>query len=150
MKIGIDIGGVLGTKNNTDKPIEEIPNAFECVKRISEKHSIFIISAVKKQTAIERTSKWLSDSSFYERAGVKKENIFFVKDIDEKAAKAKELNIDVMIDDSYKVLSRTSAYGIKGICLSNKYKKENRRYGVLVRRWEEVIRVLEEYEKLEL
>lgn len=147
MNIAIDIGGVLGTKNNTDKLVEEIPGAFECVRKISERYRVFIISAVKNQAVLEKTLKWLSDTRFYERTGVKKENLFFVSSIDEKANKAKELNIEIMIDDSYKVLSRTSSYGIKGICLSEKYKKENKRYGILVRRWDDVMKVIEDYAK---
>lgn len=142
MNIAVDIGGVIATKNNTDKPVEEISGAFESLRKIAEKHNVFIISAVKNSVAVEKTKKWLEESNFYIRTGVKKGNVYFVKDIDEKALKAKELNIDIMIDDSYKVLSRTSVYGIKGICLSTKYIKENKRYGLLFRTWDEVLKFL--------
>lgn len=142
MNIGIDMGGVILTKAKKGEIPKEIEGACNAIKTLSETYDIFIISKIKTEKMQENIIKNLKDINFFEKTGVKLENIFFVKSIEEKVHKALDLGIKIFIDDSYKVLKPMCEKGIKTICLNTKYKKEQKKQGILVRSWDEVLEVI--------
>lgn len=144
MNVGIDIGGVILTKEKRGSNPKEVEGAFESIKRLKEIHNIFVISRVETEKKRTWILQILQDMDFFEYTRVKMEDIFFVKTIAEKAQKANELKIDIFIDDSYKVLKPMYEMGIKTICLNTKYKTEQKRQGRLVRSWNEVMSVVAE------
>ncbi len=142
MNIGIDIGGVILTKAKKGEIPIEIDSACDVIKKLAETYDIFIISKIKTEKMQGNIIKTLKDINFFEKTGVKIENIFFVKSIEEKVQQALKLGIDIFIDDSYKVLKPMYEKGIKTVCLSTKYKKEQKNQGILVRSWDEVLKVI--------
>ncbi|MCX7641033.1 MAG: hypothetical protein N2Z20_00140 [Elusimicrobiales bacterium] len=148
MKIGIDIGEVILTKARKNSKPKEIAYAVESIEKLAKKYEIFLISKTEKETNKQKTINDLKNIDFFNKTGIKEENLFFVTTYNEKVNKAKELEIDVFIDDDYRVLEKMMKVGIKHrICLdvSNNYKKGNEKQGKLFRNW---IDILKEIEKI--
>lgn len=148
MNIGIDIGGVILQNAEIGINVEEVEGAIESIKKLSEKHPIFIISKVEKERTRERIIEIFRRIDFYERTGLDSSNIIFVATIEEKAQKAKELNIDIFIDDKFSVLEKMKRFNIYSICINRHYKTlQKGRADKLVRSWKEIVEIIEGLKK---
>ena len=116
--LGIDIGNVIINHRLTDKddktlheerystiPVSE--GAFDAIKKLNDDKfhgNIFLISKCTPW-AQEKILAWLKDNNFYEKTGVKPENVFFCRKRSEKDKICKDNNITYFIDDRLEVLS---------------------------------------------
>lgn len=142
MNIGIDIGGVILEHYLKGRPIKEIDGAIENISKLAKEHEIYIISKIEKSK--EKVIKDLENISFFEKTGVKKENIFFVLKKEDKTQVALNLKIDLFIDNDFGVLKYMTQKGIYTICLNKKYKKpQTKQANDLVRSWNEIINIIE-------
>lgn len=118
MKVGIDIGNVLTTKD-TDNPSAAFSNdpyqylnapqmegAYDSVRELVEMfgtENVYLVSKCGKKMQ-EKSAKWLKYQRFYEITGVQEENVFFCFKRHEKTPICEQLGINVFIDDRYTVL----------------------------------------------
>lgn len=103
MNIGYDLGRTIKgpTKNDYNKAF---PDALEVIAKLSKRYSnSYIISRVNSEQR-ERAIKWLIDEDFYNKTGIKQENVYFCFDRRDKHLFVKALDINVFIDDRYDVL----------------------------------------------
>lgn len=104
MNIGIDLGWtVKGVRALGDRDIIA-PLSFEVISRLVKRgDTIFIISKVNSEQR-ERAQKWLKKVKFFEKTGVKPENLYYCFEKRDKAMFVKSLKINVMIDDRAEVM----------------------------------------------
>jgi hypothetical protein len=115
--LGIDIGNVIINTRMIhpmwSKVAETIyavfpptPGVFDAVKYLTHhfKGKIYIISKCNVWTQVQ-VLLWLKAHRFYERTGVKIENIHFVRQRCEKVGVCRTLGITHFIDDRLEVLS---------------------------------------------
>jgi len=110
-KIIIDLGRVVINNernkiNLRDGTIPAIPRAINSIGYLVETFGVkdvFILSKDKKDRE-PLTRAWLEGKSFYSKTGFKRENLFFCREIEEKAPKAQELGATCIIDDNPEVL----------------------------------------------
>lgn len=146
MRIGIDIGGVILENYVKEKPTKEIEGAVEAISKLAQKHEIYLIS--KKEKGKDETIKDLENINFFEKTGIKKENIYFVFKKKDKTQIAIELKIDLFIDNDFGVLEHIKPKGIHTICLSKRYKKlQTKQANDLVRSWNEIIDIIENFKR---
>ncbi len=116
--LGVDIGNVIIDHRLISKEeaklLEErystIPatdGVFDCLKKLNDERfhgNIFLISKCTPW-AKEKVSAWFKDNDFYNKTGVKPENVFFCQERSEKEKICKENNITHFVDDRLEVLS---------------------------------------------
>jgi hypothetical protein len=116
--LGVDIGNVIINHRLTDKKdktlyeerystIPATEGVYESLKKLNgEKFhgNIFLISKCTPW-AQEKILAWLQDNDFYNRTGVKPENVLFCRERSEKDKICKDNNITYFIDDRLEVLS---------------------------------------------
>ncbi len=117
-RLGIDVGRVIidGSNNdNTDTSFfggnylatTAVAGAFEAIRQLVQyfgADNTFIVSKCYPPIQ-EQTRKWLAHHEFYERTGVKPENVHFCLKRHQKAPICEELEITHFIDDKLEVLS---------------------------------------------
>jgi len=126
MRIGIDIGGVIiggagsDTSFFTDDFLStpEVDGAFDTVKRLAADHEIFFISKAGKTTA-EKTVEWLQSRDFFTQVGVPENRLIFCRQRPEKVGIARELKIDLMIDDRLDVCVMMEEFSIDAILFTD-------------------------------
>lgn len=115
MKIGVDVGKVIvggGTAvEDTDMFFSEqwmetpaLEKAFESLAILSQEHELVIISKCGAKIQ-ERTMLWLEAHGFFETVNIAREDVYFVRKRYQKAPLAKELGLEMFIDDREDVLS---------------------------------------------
>lgn len=116
--LGVDIGNVIinhRLTNKNDETLHEerystIPAAedvYESLKKLNDENfhgNIFLISKCTPW-AEEKILAWLKDNDFYNKTGVRPENVFFCRERHEKDKICKDNNIKYFIDDRLEVLS---------------------------------------------
>lgn len=117
--LGVDIGNVIinhrPIANSNDETwwnekystIPAADDVWACLEKLKEEKfgdNIFLISKIKEGQEL-RTLKWLADNNFFERTGIKKENVFFCHKRAEKEAICRAHNVQYFIDDRLEVLS---------------------------------------------
>lgn len=117
--LGVDIGNVIidcrsitNTEDETlwNEKFSNVPPAegvFECLKKLNEEKfhgAIFLVSKLKEEQD-DRTLKWLKDNKFFEKTGIKPENLILCRDRSEKEKICRERNVTHFIDDRLEVLS---------------------------------------------
>lgn len=116
--LGIDIGNVIINHRLVDKndsvlyeerysTIPASEGVFDSIKKLNDEKfhgNIFLIS---KCTGWAQTKilEWLKDNDFYEKTGVKPENVLFCQERHEKDKICRNNNIAYFIDDRLEVLS---------------------------------------------
>ena len=97
MKISLNIGIDLGRTLVTREPgFPAFPQAIEVIKRLKEKHNLFIVSRVNSEQK-ERAEQWLKNNEIYNI--IPSENVYFCFERRDKAFFAAGLNCDIFIDD---------------------------------------------------
>lgn len=115
--LGVDIGNVIinhRLSDPNDKTLHEerystIPateGVFEALKNLNGyfNKEVYLISKCT-EWAQEKILQWLKDNDFYNKTGVKLENIYFVRERHEKDAICRKIGITHFIDDRLEVLS---------------------------------------------
>jgi len=116
--LGIDIGNViidhrLVDKNDNDlyenrySTIPAMEGVFDSIKKLNDEKfhgNIFLISKCT-EWAQAKILEWLKDNDFYEKTGVKLENVLFCQERSEKDKICRDNNIAYFIDDRLEVLS---------------------------------------------
>jgi hypothetical protein len=115
LSVGVDVGGVLIDRANDDTETSlfgdryleatPTPGAFAAVKKLVEatEGRVYLISKCGRAIR-EKTLAWLDQQDFWGKTGVKRENVFFVKQPFQKAPIATRLGITCFIDDKLSVL----------------------------------------------
>ena len=123
-RIGIDNHGCLSENINGKERFKE--GAIDTLKyiiSIFEPQNVFIISKAGRPRARE-TMEWLIRENFFINTNFLEDNVFFCRDVEQKAEFAEKFGIDFLIDDRYEVLKHvsksTSCYLFP--CASNKQK----------------------------
>ena len=102
LKVGVDIGGTIIWKDG--EKINPFPDCIETLAKFSKNHEIFIVSRVNSDQR-ERSLKWLEEFNFFEKTGIKKDNLYYCFDRRDKAIFAKALELNLFIDDRPNCLS---------------------------------------------
>ena len=115
-KLGIDIGGVIIDRVNDKKDTSffgdnylnttPVPGAFEAIKRLVDERfheNVYLVSKCGPEVE-GKTKKWLEHHQFFERTGVRRENVFFVRDRRDKAVVCADKGVTHFIDDKLEVL----------------------------------------------
>ncbi len=115
--LGVDIGNVIINNRNLDPEITQVDeviyanfppteDVFDALKILNTKFSgkVYLISKCTEWAEIQILS-WLDKHDFYNKTGILKENIFFVRKRNEKDGVCQKLNITHFIDDRLEVLS---------------------------------------------
>lgn len=101
--LGIDLGNTVKgpTKEAYNEPF---PNAFDIIKKLNSRfNNIFIISRVNDKQR-EGAISWFENIKFFDKTGIKPQNIYFCFDRRDKAVFVRGLNIDYFIDDRPEVM----------------------------------------------
>ena len=136
--IGIDLGNVFTSKF---EPFPHVfPNAFEVVNQLVKLfNNTYIISRVNDKQR-ERAKEWFKAIDFFNKTGIKEENVYFCFDRRDKAIFIKGLNIDYFIDDRADVMRHLPEKTIK--LLFNPTKDldiiNNLKYCHVVNNWAEI------------
>ena len=110
--LGIDIGNVITAGGNemfSDDFLQtqEMPDAFESIKRLTSRYfgadRVFLISKCGTNMQ-KKTRAWLLERAFYEKTGVKPENVLFCQERHEKAKICERLELTHFVDDRMEVL----------------------------------------------
>lgn len=115
--IGIDIGNVIIDNRSVDPEIKKVDEAayaafpptegvFDALNTLNEyfQGNVYLISKCT-EWAQEQIILWLENHDFYAKTGIKKENIFFVRQRHEKDGVCRKLGLTHFIDDRLEVLS---------------------------------------------
>lgn len=104
MNIGFDLGNtIVGNRQLKDKYYVD-PNCFNVIKNlVNLGHEIFIVSRVNEQQR-ERSLKWLNDIDFFNKTGVKKDNLYYCWERRDKSIFTRALNINIFVDDRIECL----------------------------------------------
>lgn len=102
LKIGVDLGGTALWKDG--EKINPFPDCIETLAKFSKNHEIFIVSRVNSNQR-EKSLKWLEEFNFFEKTGIKKDNLYYCFDRRDKAIFAKALELNLFIDDRPNCLS---------------------------------------------
>jgi len=113
MRIGIDLGWtVKGHKPSKDRDLPA-PDSFRVISELVRSGNIiYIISKVTSEQK-ERAEKWLQLHDFFNKTGVKPENLYFCFERRDKAIFVAALGIKMMIDDRAEVMAHLPVQVIK-------------------------------------
>jgi hypothetical protein len=101
--IGCDIGGVIMTTNQ-DGNNEFVRDAVNSIKNlVIYGHTIHLISFASKAREME-TRRFLALHNFFESTGLSEYNLHFTRSHQDKRIECGKFAVDIMIDDSEKVL----------------------------------------------
>ena len=115
VRIGIDIGGVitagLRERENDDGTYKNTPPKDGCLEVIADlckkygAENVFIISKACNERRRQANLAWLVNNRFYETTGMPPKNVTVYNGPREQKAKiARELGVNVMIDDRLQCL----------------------------------------------
>ena len=116
--LGVDIGNVVIDNRLIDKEdktlLEErystipvVQGSFESLKALNEgvfQGNIFLISKCT-EWAEKKILSWLADHDFYQKTGIRKENVMFCRERHEKEKICRDNDIGYFVDDRLQVLS---------------------------------------------
>jgi hypothetical protein len=120
MKIGVDIGGVIiaggADQDNTfftDDFLQAkgVHLASWAMRRLYAQHDVVLISKAGEETE-RKTLAWIENRAFFRKIGVLEPDIRFVRKRAQKAPLAKELDVEVFIDDRADICESMHAVGI--------------------------------------
>lgn len=116
------------------------PNAKEVISKLRENNKVIFITrrgfdTIGTDSEIDATLKRLKEDD------IEYDKIVFSQDSKVKACK--ENNIDIMIDDYYKVIDELMDNGIKCLCFRDKRNKMGKRNVLEVYTWDEVLEFFE-------
>lgn len=105
LRVGVDIGGVIIDGSGDDTMFTDfflttppVEGAIEAVTDLVRRHEVWLIS--KCGLIVQRkTVAWLRHHDFFSETGLHPSRLIFVRKRVEKAPVARELHLDVMIDD---------------------------------------------------
>lgn len=115
MRIAIDIGGVLCPKDIDGF----MPGAIEAIIELAKKHELWILSFCGKTRELESRTFLLANNV---NIIIPENNWIFVKKPTLKANKMKELNLDILIDDTQCVIDSCTLKGVKTIKFIDSWK----------------------------
>lgn len=106
----------------------------ETIKRISNNNKIIIITAREKELK-DITIKWFKDNN------IKFDEIIFEKK--DKIIAAKENNIDLFIDDNYKICKSMSEIGIKALLMNSRFNSKKELEQIIrVYNWKDIEKII--------
>ena len=116
------------------------PNAKEVISKLRENNKVIFITrrgfdTIGTDSEIDATLKRLKED------GIEYDKIVFSQDSKVKACK--ENNIDIMIDDYYKVIDELMDNGMKCLCFRDKRNKMGKHNVLEVYTWDEVLEFFE-------
>jgi len=105
MRIGIDLGWtVKGHKPSNERDLPA-PDSFRVISELIKRGDIvYIISKVNSEQKA-RCETWLKHHDFFNKTGVKPENLYFCFERKDKTLFVRALNIKIMIDDRPEVMA---------------------------------------------
>jgi hypothetical protein len=114
--LGVDIGGVIiqRTDDGDDTSFwgdnylatPAVPGAFVALRRLIEGKfgdNVFIVSKSGEYTE-KRAREWLEHHAFFDRSGVRRDNVVFCRRREEKAGIARGLGLTHFVDDRLDIL----------------------------------------------
>ena len=117
-RIGFDVGGVIvqhqedseedtaGLTGEDYLQVRAAPMALESLAFVVGSlgsHNVHIISKCGPETE-SRTREWMEHSGFFERTGIRHDNVHFCRDVKDKAPMVESLRLDGFVDDRMDVL----------------------------------------------
>lgn len=117
ISLGIDIGNVIINHRGTNKDDETlheerystIPASDGVFEALNELNKLFEgrVYLISKCTpwAQEKILQWLDDNRFYDKTGINPQNVFFVREREEKDVICRRSAITHFVDDRLEVLS---------------------------------------------
>ncbi len=154
--LGVDVGGVIIDRQNdqTDTSFfgpnflatTAVPGVFECLQQLHRNgYHIHVVSKCGPTTQ-QRTLQWLDHHRFFERTGVKRQDVHFCLTRAEKAPICTAQKITHFVDDRLDVLDYLQ--DVDQLLLFQPNLKDERRWrsspqrSKLVTHWPEVVRLL--------
>jgi len=102
--IGIDLGETTLTKGPNGKRIE-FPRAMEVISYLVRNcRGVYIVSKVNKEQK-QRALNWMFDNDFFRRTGIRRTEVHFCAERNEKGPIVKDLRINCFIDDRPEVMA---------------------------------------------
>ena len=153
-RLGVDIGKVI-ISADTDNPSRtifgkeflqtpEVEGAMSTIRSLHNRprwSEIFLVSKCGVEIQ-QRTILWLEQHHFYERTGVKRENVYFCRERSEKAMIASRLLLTQFIDDKMDIL-RLMPPSVWGKILFAPDKKVEPSYDVTIAKsWDDIDDIL--------
>src|SRR6478736_2198227 len=112
MRIGVDIGGVIiGGAGPSDTSFFSesfldtpgLPGSKSVIHwMLGAGHEVFIISKAAPNT-VKKSWSWLRNQQFFTATGLSEDQVIFCRERSHKAAIARILELDVMIDDRQEI-----------------------------------------------
>lgn len=105
MRVGIDLGWtVKGHKPSNERDLPA-PESFRVISELVRRGDVvYIISKVTSEQK-ERAEKWLKEHDFFNKTGVKPENLYFCFERKDKTIFVRGLGIKIMVDDRAEVMA---------------------------------------------
>lgn len=102
--IGIDLGNTIVGNGQLNNKTYVDPDCFNVLKLIIKNFdNVYIISRVNSEQR-DHSLKWLAESDFFNKTGIKRENLYYCWERRDKAIFAKALNCSIFIDDQPEVI----------------------------------------------
>jgi hypothetical protein len=103
--IAVDVGWTLkGVRKDNDRH-KTAPDSFRVIRHlVNQGHNVVLISKVNSRQK-EEVEQWLENVDFFNKTGVRPENLFFCFERKDKSIFVKALDIDIMIDDRAEVMA---------------------------------------------
>lgn len=114
-KIAFDLGGVILHREALDNFVVE--GSTLSVRMAVEKFgadNVYIISKAKDKY-VERNLQLLEKENFFTEVGLRRQNVFFVNEYEDKAALMLKLGVTYILDDAIKVIKDCEANKLNGI-----------------------------------
>ena len=153
--LGVDIGGVIIDRANDNSDTSffsdnylrttAVPGAFDALRQLVDKRfrdNVFLVSKCG-QFVQEKTLRWLDHHRFYELTGVKRDQVRFCRERNEKAGICGMIGATHFIDDRLEVLGNLTR--VKNLYLFQPRPHEVRRFSHFLNRvtqvnsWQEIL-----------
>lgn len=149
--IAIDVGGVIVVKDYSDLSTKEdtlinsvegaklFPGALETIQKLSEKYELYILSFAGYNREVQ-TKQILLLHGFDKY--IPKERWLFTRDRSQKIVLMKQHNIDLIIDDTFKIIQSVNNGGLNAIWFGQTTKPNYFKNVVTAVDWNEVSGIL--------
>ena len=114
-RIAFDLGGVIILREAVENfLIQESDVSVRLAVQKFGADNVFIISKAKEKYQ-QRNVDLLDKVKFFDKTGLKRQNIYFVDEYEDKAILMKKIGITYILDDSIKIAKDCTANGLKPI-----------------------------------
>ncbi len=138
--LGVDVGGVIIAGRQEEKDTffkgnhllaQAFPYVFEglraLVNEVFGPENVYIVSKCKPNIQ-QKTREWLEHHDFYQRTGIRRENVHFCLERRDKGPICRELQLTTFIDDKLEVLGHIHEAGLRDLYLFNPDPREVARF----------------------